>query len=228
MNSDLKMIFFDLDGTLINHNKAEILGVNGFFYKYKNYFDMNGTVFYEHWIRLSRKYFLKYLNGDFSFSQQQIERIKNLFLLSHVTLPDKEASLIFKDYKNIYESNLFPYDDVIPCLDKLKNKRLGIITNGDLSQQLYKTNKIGTYFEIVIAAGDIGISKPNIDIFKVACEKAGICPRDCMYVGDDLKTDILSCKQAGMKGIWLNRNNLKLEFQGIDMVTNLNELTNYL
>ena len=43
MNSDLKMIFFDLDGTLINHKKAEILGVNGFFYKYKNYFDMNET-----------------------------------------------------------------------------------------------------------------------------------------------------------------------------------------
>ncbi|ERK29862.1 hypothetical protein [Clostridium intestinale] len=57
---------------------------------------------------------------------------------------------------------------------------------------------------MVIAAGDIGISKPNIDIFKVACEK------------------------AGMKGIWLNRNNLKLEFQGIDTVTNLNELTDYL
>ncbi|WP_171650868.1 HAD family hydrolase [Paenibacillus foliorum] len=37
------------------------------------------------------------------------------------------------------------------------------------------------------------------------CSQGGRQPHECVYIGDDLGTDILPCAQINMKGIWLNR-----------------------
>lgn len=49
-------------------------------------------------------------------------------------------------------------------------------------------------------------------------------PQNCYYVGDDLKTDIIPCSEIGMKGIWINRYNEEVKFDGIKMIISLEEL----
>ncbi|KNF07704.1 haloacid dehalogenase superfamily, subfamily IA [Gottschalkia purinilytica] len=66
---------------------------------------------------------------------------------------------------------------------------------------------------MIITADDVGVAKPDIKIFDIACKKVKISPSNCYYIGDDLKTDILSCEKVGIKGIWLNRKNIKLTYQ---------------
>jgi len=224
------MIFFDLDGTLIDHKKAELLGVKGFFEEYRDFFDLDEDLFYEHWCHISDKHFLRFLNREISFIQQRIERIKDVFALSDIKLSDEESFTRFKVYRELYEDNLLPYDDVIPGLESLKGERLGIITNGDLDQQMFKLERIGkgSYFDTIITAGEVGIAKPHVDIFKIACKKAKVSARDCIYIGDDYKTDILSCREAGMEGIWLNRNNEKLEQPEMKMINSLNMVESFL
>jgi len=224
------MIFFDLDGTLIDHKKAEFLGVKGFFQEYRDFFNLDEDLFYEHWCNISDKHFLRFLNREISFSQQRIERIKDVFALSNIKLSDEEAFRRFKIYREFYEDNLLPYDDVIPCLNSLKGERLGIISNGDLNQQMFKLQRIGNgeYFETVITAGEAGIAKPHIDIFKITCKKANVPIEKCIYIGDDYKTDILSCREAGMEGIWLNRNNEELEHLEVKMIYSLDRLESFL
>ena len=199
------MIFFDLDGTLIDHKKAESIGVKEFLNKYGSYFEFDEDSFYKDWCKISDKHFLRFLNREISFIQQRTERIKDIFALSGIKLSDDEANVRFKVYRQFYEDNLMPYDDVIPCLNALKGERLGIISNGDLKQQMFKLEKIGKgdYFDTVITAGEVGVAKPNIGIFKIACRKANISANDCIYIGDDYETDIVSCREAGMNGIWL-------------------------
>jgi FMN phosphatase YigB (HAD superfamily) len=41
----------------------------------------------------------------------------------------------FRLYRRYYEVNLLPYDDVLPCLNELEGRRLGIMSNGDLKEQ---------------------------------------------------------------------------------------------
>lgn len=107
----------------------------------------------------------------------------------------------------MYEESWKAYDDVIPCLESLKGKKLGIISNGDHEQQLMKLDKIGvrSYFEDVVTAGNIGVAKPNVKIFEVACERNGANIKDSYYIGDDIKSDILPCNEIGMKAILINR-----------------------
>lgn len=225
-----KMIFFDLDGTLIDHKKAEVLGVKGFFNKYSNCFSFNEDLFYENWCNISDKHFLRFLSREISFTQQRTERIKDVFSLSGIKLSDDEADIKFKVYRKFYEDNLMPYDDVILCLNSLKGERLGIISNGDLSQQMFKLQRIGkgNYFDTIITAGDVGVAKPHIDIFKIACKKANVHVEDCIYIGDDFETDILSCKEAGMEGIWLNRKHELLKHPETKMIYDLKMLESFL
>jgi putative hydrolase of the HAD superfamily len=137
----------------------------------------------------------------------------------------------FKKYLSIYEDNWKTYDDVIPCLKYLAGKyRLGIISNGDLNQQSLKLEKmnIKQYFTHIITSGEVGISKPNKKLFNIACSRVKKQPQECYYIGDDLQTDIIPCKDVSMNGIWLNRKRENLNTDSIQIIYDLSELTNVL
>ncbi|WP_297421827.1 HAD family hydrolase [Clostridium sp.] len=225
------MIFFDLDGTLLDHKSSELLGVEAFYEEYKDYFKLQKEMFYKFWCQISDKYFDRYLKGEITFDQQRVERIKELFSYSNTDLTDEEAMVKFNKYLSNYEDNWKPYDDVLPCLKHLSRKyRLGIISNGDLNQQSLKLEKmkINQYFTDIITAGEVGISKPNKKLFNIACDRVNKEPQECYYIGDDLHTDIIPCKDAGMNGIWLNRKFETLAINSIKMIHNLNDLKNIL
>lgn len=225
------MIFFDLDGTLLDHKSSELLGVDAFYEEYKDYFRIEKQIFYKFWCQISDKYFNMYLKGELTFEEQRIERIKELFSYSNMKLTDKDAMIKFKKYLSNYEDNWKPYEDVISCLEYLSRQYgLGIISNGDLNQQSLKLEKmnIKKYFSDIITAGEIGVSKPNIELFSIACSRVDKEPQECYYIGDDLHIDIIPCKDVGMHGIWLNRKQEKLNINNIEMIYSLSDLINIL
>jgi putative hydrolase of the HAD superfamily len=222
----MKMIFFDLDGTLLDHVKAEALGIKGFYKQYETYFPLDEDEFHKEWCGIGEKHFVRYLNSELTYSQQRIERIKEIFALVGQYLSDDEAEKRFLTYLRIYENSWEAFDDVIPCLKGLKSYRLGIISNGDEQHQIMKLKHMGIndYFECIVTAGGTGYAKPDLKIFEIACDSMKLSPNDCCYVGDDIKNDILPCKQIGMKGIWLNRRNENCDTVNINMIKNLDEL----
>lgn len=224
------MIFFDLDGTLLDHKSSEFLGVKAFYREYKHETMHDEETFYNLWCQASDKHFNRYLKSEITFNQQRIERIKDVFSYSGIKLSDKDAEIRFATYLNKYEENWKPYDDVIPCLQELTGYKLGIISNGDLEQQSLKLERLGikNYFVSIITAGEVGIAKPNIKLFEIACSRVNESPKDCYYIGDDLKTDIFPSREIGMHGIWLNRNNGQLDFSDINMINSLKNLKSIL
>ncbi|MFT8343359.1 MAG: HAD family hydrolase [Clostridium beijerinckii] len=221
------MIFFDIDDTLLDHKSSELLGVESFYEEYKHYFKLGKEMFYKLWCQISDKYFNSYLKREMTFEQQRIERMKSLFRYSNIKLGDEDANIKFKKYLINYEKNWKSYNDVVPCLKYLSRKyELGIISNGDLNQQLLKLEKmnIKQYFTNILTAGEVGISKPNIQLFNIACIRANRQPQECCYIGDNLYTDIIPCERIGMNGIWLNRRGETIIVNNIKTISNLNDL----
>ncbi|GAA4829693.1 HAD family hydrolase [Paenibacillus vulneris] len=203
------MIFFDLDGTLLDFKAAEFMGVQGFHRQFGERLklqDVPCESFYVEWCRVAVKHYSRYLKGELTFGQQQAERMKELV---KGEISDKEASSFFDTYIHHFEQHWKPYDDVLPCLQKLSGYKLGVITNGDSRQQRMKLERMGLkdYFDVVVASGDIGVSKPDAAIFTYACQFAGEDVMKATYVGDDVRTDIVPCEKLGIYGIWLNRKN---------------------
>ncbi|WP_096154164.1 MULTISPECIES: HAD family hydrolase [Bacillus] len=219
------MIFFDIDGTLLDHDKAEKNGAIDFLRNYKNEIECSENEFVERWFTLSNKYFEKFLAKEMSFQEQRRMRIKDLF--GH-HLSDKQADTKFNNYLELYKSNWSAFEDVIPCLEKLKQQgyHLGIISNGDYNQQVEKLERIRIqhFFDCIITSSEIGVAKPNPIIFQEACVQANVSFYESYYIGDRLEVDAIGSTDAGLVGVWINRKN-NTTHKGVKVIHSLDELT---
>jgi putative hydrolase of the HAD superfamily len=106
-----------------------------------------------------------------------------------------------------------PYPDVKLCLDLLRaDYRLGIVTNGPCDLQCAKldASRLRNYFGAVAISREVGVKKPDARIFAIALGQLGVTAVDSVFVGDTPKTDIVGAHAAGMRVIWLNRDNSPL------------------
>lgn len=216
------MIFFDIDGTLVDHAGAERKAAIRFGKSMGLDVDVEES-FLHRWQQASERYLKLYFQRAITFEEQRCLRLQEIFCRS---LTAKEASRLFAVYLSEYEENWRLYDDVTSCLERL-DTRLGIITNGNLAQQTKKlvNTSIIHYFDEIVASEDVGASKPEAAIFEAAKRKSQVNNQSCIYVGDRLEVDALGAAQAGWSGIWLNR--LSEESQvlsGIQVITSLDEL----
>ncbi|MGD7052349.1 HAD family hydrolase [Sutcliffiella horikoshii] len=203
------MIFFDIDGTLLDYDYAEREGILDFFRTNPYLFSFTDQQAIEVWKQLSSEYFEKFLANELSFQEQKRARMIELFKKVEIKITNEEADDKFESYLSLYKKNWKAYADVIEVLDKLKEQGypLGVISNGDYQQQVEKLQRMGVdkYFNIVITSSEVGTAKPNKSIFIEASKRANSPIENCYYVGDRLDTDALGSKMSGMIGIWLNR-----------------------
>ncbi|WGV98393.1 pyrimidine 5'-nucleotidase [Vibrio sp. YMD68] len=89
--------------------------------------------------------------------------------------------------------------------------KLGIITNGFTELQAIRLERTGMtdYFEHVVISEEVGVAKPDGDIFAHAMEKMGNpCKSKVLMVGDNLHSDIVGGLNFGIETCWLNSNNV--------------------
>jgi len=102
---------------------------------------------------------------------------------------------------------LFP--DVLACLAAWRGNgiKLGLVTNGDASQQRDKITRhaLARYFDVIVIEGEFGAGKPDAAVYLHALETLGARPGDTCMVGDHLDFDIAGAQQLGMQGIWIDR-----------------------
>ncbi|MGE7880763.1 HAD family hydrolase [Bacillus sp. NPDC094077] len=209
------MIFFDIDGTLLDYDAAERNGISHFFQRYDDIFSGHKLEATKLWHELSEQYFNKFLANQLSFHEQQILRMYHLFKAYEVHLSLEESQQRFNQYIELYKKNWIVFGDVLYTLHSLQQRgfSLGIISNGDYEQQIEKLTALNIlqYFKYIFTSSEIGISKPDPAIFQRAVLQSNLELKDCYYIGDRLETDAISSATAGMQGIWLNRNHSQLK-----------------
>lgn len=95
------------------------------------------------------------------------------------------------------------YQDVLPALEWLSARfPLVAVTNGNADLERVG---LGRYFVANVQAREVGVAKPEREIFDVAAERAGVPHARVLHVGDDPHTDVHGAHQAGMQAAWVNR-----------------------
>ena len=85
---------------------------------------------------------------------------------------------------------------------------LGVVTNrvwgGEPFQQDMQTLGLFDYFDppTIAVSGDLGVRKPNPEIFFHALNALNVEPQDAVMVGDSLSTDILGAQRLGIFAVW--------------------------
>ena len=116
------------------------------------------------------------------------------------------------------ESRLL-FDDTLSTLAVLKQRGyiLGIVTNRHYGgRPFYEDLQVMgllDYFEYdhMAISADLGIRKPNPDIFMYALNRLYVPPEEAAMVGDSLKADILGAKMLNMLAIWKPKASLREE-----------------
>lgn len=196
------LILFDIDDTLIDHGTAERIAA-GHLHRLLQLPGLRED-FLQDWTIALDHHFARFLAGKVSHQGQRRDRIRDVVDLS---LPDKEADVIYAEYAAIYEASWKLYDDVLPCLAALTGHRLGVISNGQGEQQRRKLKRIGLLerFDCVLVADECGCAKPHPQIFTRACAHVGETTANSAYIGDRYDIDAIAARTAGLQGIWLDR-----------------------
>ncbi|PKG23782.1 HAD family hydrolase [Niallia nealsonii] len=112
-------------------------------------------------------------------------------------------------FPRLRKESPFVYEETFEVLDQLKGKyKLVLITNGSPQLQNTKleiTPEIAPYFDEIIISGAFGRGKPDPSIFEHALAIADVHKEDVLMVGDNLNTDVLGATRAGIKSVWINR-----------------------
>ena len=125
------------------------------------------------------------------------------------------------------------FSDAEPCLKNLQGcYRLGLVTNGapDLQREKLEGAKLAHYFDEIVISGEVGVGKPDSQIFVLALDALGVRPEEAVMVGNSLERDIAGAQRAGIRGIWLNRSGDDHNGEIVPdvQIASLNELCNAL
>ena len=102
----------------------------------------------------------------------------------------------------------FVYADVFTSLKRWQKMGidLGIISNFD--SRIYSVLEgleLRDFFSSVTISTQVGVAKPDPKIFAIALEKHNCCASEAWHIGDSISKDYQASKKAGLRGIWINR-----------------------
>ena len=199
------MIFFDIDGTLIDHASASAAASLALFDQFQGAIPFERTEFPAIWEEILEKHFNRFCRGEISLWEQRRARMGEVFALPQMS--DAEADSRYYVFVREYEMLTRAYGDSAECLQKLAGRPLGIISNGVREQQIGKLQRAGLlkYFSVMVYSEDIGLGKPSPSIFLEACRRAGEPPQKCVHIGDNIEADVFASRDVGMHGIHLSR-----------------------
>jgi putative hydrolase of the HAD superfamily len=124
-------------------------------------------------------------------------------------LADDTETLIAA-FRSQLVAHLPPLDEgAVAFLTALDEARMpwGIVTNGSSRSQLGKIHKLGLAdrARCLVISEDIGIRKPDPEIFLLAAARLGVAASDALFVGDHPEIDMTGAANAGMRTAWLHR-----------------------
>ncbi|MCZ8517498.1 HAD-IA family hydrolase [Paenibacillus filicis] len=100
------------------------------------------------------------------------------------------------------------FEDVEESIRALKAKgfRLGIISNfAPTLKSILEHKGILHHFDPVIVSTEVGLEKPDPEIFRLALRESGLAPGEVLYVGDHDRNDIWAPNQAGIDAVKIKR-----------------------
>jgi putative hydrolase of the HAD superfamily len=80
--------------------------------------------------------------------------------------------------------------------------RLGIVSNNATPPRLAQAEigpELGRRVETVVFSSDTGKRKPHPLIYRTACERLGVEPEACFFVGDRVREDVTGPAELGMR-----------------------------
>ena len=202
-----KNLFIDLDDTIYDFSAAsreafmetyELLHYDRFFDSFDHYYSIYEPYNLELW----------HIYGKGKISKEELNRRRYSYPLEVVGVHDLELADTFcREALGRIPTKDKLIDGAIELLEYLRPKyNMYILSNGfkELQSHKMRTAGIDKYFDALILSEDIGVNKPNRELYEYALQKTGSKREESIMIGDMFETDIVGAANIGMEQIYFN------------------------
>ena len=224
--SKYKYLLWDIDGTILNFEKAEKRAIRTLFEKF-NLGECTDEML-SHYIEINKKYWKHLECGKMKKERILVERFEEFFEKEGIRTD--VASEFNKAYQLALGDTVVFNDDALDIIKaQKKNYQIIIVTNGTAIAQKKKLERSGLdkIADNIFISEEVGYEKPSIHFFERVIAKAGIDDvSQAVIIGDSLTSDIQGGVNAGIDTCWynpkeeVNDTNLKPTY----IIKNLHEL----
>lgn len=207
--AEIKVISFDMDGTLIKSNFADLVWLDGipklYSEKYGISFEKSKEKFFDEYDKIGKNR-IEWYDLNYWFEKYELnETIVNLF--------------------NRYKNKLEIYDEVEQVLKNLNEKyKLIVASNAPREFLDFNLTNISHYFlRLFSSISDYYILKKNSDFYLNILNELNISTDEMIHIGDNYESDYLVPRNLGIKAFYLDRDGYK---EGDNIVLNLNDFSN--
>ncbi|MFC1786606.1 HAD family hydrolase [Halobacteriota archaeon] len=205
-----KTIFFDAYGTLLElgnyHRDLSALMLK------EAKFDLDLDSFHISWNEEFDRDIFGIIQGNKPFATIRAiygTSLKNAFLRHSIQLEDEQVDELNIICREFLDQRCSVLPSASKIIGKLKEDgaNVGLISNGDDEEVLYHLGDVVELFDSVITSENVGLYKPDPEIFKIALDALGADASNSLYVGDNLHIDVEGANKAGIGSIWYNKRN---------------------
>ena len=180
----IKLVIFDMDGTLLDSSSAMTHSVN--YVRNIMGLDTIDKTYVE--------YQLNQPDGDLP-----------VLLYGTKEYTKEQQNLFRKHYLENLPAFIKPYDGTIQLLEYLKSKdiSLGIATNAPdfFAKHMLDVCQLEDFFTSIIGANNVEKTKPDPQMLELLCKKSSVSISESIFIGDSVK-DELAAKNANMEFIF--------------------------
>ncbi|MDO4277147.1 MAG: HAD-IA family hydrolase [Eubacteriales bacterium] len=196
----IKAVFFDIDDTLYSFRDTHKIAMESLYKYAQECLHVDKDTFCRTLKEVQDK-LIERLGENSAVIHNRLIRFQNVLgLLGKPIHPyAREMYSLYWDTLLLYA---VPEPGLRELLQELKAQGIYIGIGTDMTSyiQVKKLEKLGVaeFIDCIVTSEEAGVEKPEKELFDLCLEKAGLEPRECLFIGDNCRKDILGAKNAGM------------------------------
>lgn len=190
-------VLFDLDDTLHDRNKSLSAFIDIFTDKYAHLLDSNS-------ISILKDIFIELDCRGYKPREDMFKELQNKIAWKS----QSEISELIDFWNTEFPKCAEPMEGLYDLLDYLrsKNVKMAIVTNGTSHMQNTKIDKlkIREYMSAIIISEEVGMRKPDPEMFLCALSVMNASSKTALCVGDNPLIDVIGSMNAGLTAVWFS------------------------
>jgi putative hydrolase of the HAD superfamily len=210
----IKAVFFDLFFTLIYPEYSDI-----------NEYDVVG---------ISCEEWEKYAEDNILYSERALGKIRTekeiidrIVDIMPYDLNESQKQKILQRREERMKRALLTIDDkILDTLRKVRDKgfKIGLISNADIiDSKHWDKSPLSEFFDVAIFSCNVGILKPEPEIYKLTMDMLGVMPTESIFIGDGGSDELYGAKRVGMKTVFTEY----LEHKTLDKIEKIKLYADY-
>jgi len=201
-------VLLDLDDTLVDHLGASRAGLAAIQREVGQLPDVSAGDLERVYNEILLAMHNDVVHGLIDRQQAPLERLRRFFRHYGCEAADPEIVTARRVYREAYLTARQAVPGAHALLSALHGRvKIGVVTDNIVAEQVEKLRlyDMTQFVDELVVSQEVGVSKPDPKLFRVALERLDCVAENTVMVGDSWDRDVLGACGVGIRAVWLNR-----------------------